>query len=45
MTQATKLAIIHSKFDFAELYSQMSDIRKSFIDVERTQKYYKKKLQ
>ena len=33
-----------SKFDFAELYSQMSDIRKSFRDIERTRSFFKRKI-
>ena len=43
-TRMTTQQIIDSKFDFAELYSQMSDIRKSFRDIERTNSFYKSKI-
>jgi len=44
MTNATKDAIIGAKFDFATLSGCVSDIRKSFWNLERGNEFYKKKL-
>ena len=44
MTMASRQAIIDSKFDFASVAGCMSDIRRSFWNLERTNEFYKKKL-
>lgn len=44
MTNATKEAIIEAKFDFATLSGCISDIRKGFWNIERTNEFYKNKL-
>ena len=44
MTKASRQAIIDSKFDFASVAGCMSDIRRSFWNLERTNEFYKKKI-
>ena len=40
----SRQAIIDSKFDFASVAGCMSDIRRSFWNLERTNEFYKKKI-
>ena len=44
MTQATLDSIIEAKFDFATLSGCVSDIRKTFWNIERVNDFYKNKL-
>ena len=44
MTMATRQAIIDSKFDFASVAGCMSDIRRSFWILERTNEFYRNKV-
>ena len=44
MTNVTKERIIDAKFDFSALSGCVSDIRKSFWNIERINDFYKKKM-
>ena len=44
MTNVTKQAIIDAKFDFSALSGCVSDLRKSFWSIGRTNEFYRKKL-
>ena len=44
MTKATKDSIIARQFDFATLSGCVSDIRKGFWNIERTNEFYRNKL-
>ena len=44
MTNVTKERIIDAKFDFSSLSGCVSDIRKSFWNIERINQFYKKKM-
>ena len=44
MTELTRQAIIQSKFDFATMSGCISDIRKSFWNIDRINTFYKDKI-
>ena len=44
MTKVTKQAIIDARFDFATVSGCISDIRKSFWNIERVNEFYRNKL-